>query len=373
MTKPMPKPLRSEQIVQPKDIQFTHFGVLNTPGQGKGSLFTSILVNVAIVLIAIILGAVAQITVENDKKKAELVDPLLVEKPKPPPPPKPKPPPPLPKIPELKPVEPKIVLPEVKIEPPKITQPVVKPQTVVKPQPVVMPAPPKMVVAAAAPKPTTINLGKSASVINNSPKPSAVALGRTDNPIAASNRPATATVDLGSRGLGGMPPGNTGTGPRSTTVNLGSGQPNGSIGGTGARGVQGVKLGGVTGGTGNQPGNGIGTRNVQLGQSTQVGPIRPAGPTAAPMSTPPELTYRPKPVYTSEARALHLEGSVAVRVRVLANGSVQVLGVSSGLGHGLDQDALSVMQGSRWKPARDARGNPMDWEGVVKVLYQMAG
>jgi TonB family protein len=362
----MPKPLRSEQIVQPKDIQFTHFGVLNTGSQGKGSLFTSILINVVIVLIAIILGAVAKVTVENDRKKAELVDPTLIKKPEPPPPPKIVKP--LPPVPEVKPVEPKIVLPEVKIEPPKV-QPVMMP----KPLPMVVPAPPKVVVAAAAPKPTTVTLGRSASVVNNSPKPSAVALGRSDNPIAPSNRPATAAVDLGQRGLGGMPASNSGTGPRSTTVNLGSGQPNGSLNGGGARAVQGVKLGGITGGTGTGPGNGIGARNVQLGQSTAVAPIRPAGPVTGPVSSAPQVTYKPQPVYTAEARALHLEGSVSVRVRVLANGTVQVLGVSSGLGHGLDQSALNVAQGMHFKPARDARGNPVDWEGVVKVTFQMAG
>lgn len=364
----MAKPLRSEQVVQPKDIQFAHFGVLNAGTQSKGSVFTAIVLNVVLVLIAIIIGYAAKVTVENDKKKADLVDPLLAKPPEPKPPPVHLKPPPPPKPIPQPPIEPKVVLPEVKVEPPKV-----EPKVVPKPEPVVKPAPPKLVVAAVAPKPTTVNLGKSASVVNNSPHPAPVALGSANNPIAPSNRPATAKVDLGQRGLGGMPASNTGAGPRSTSVNLGSGQPNGSMNGGGARAIQGVKLGGVTNGTGTTPGNGVGVRGVQLGQNNQVASAKPVATTSAAVQTGPEVTYKPRPVYTSEAVAMHLEGAVKVKIRVSANGVVQVLGVTSGLGHGLDQSAVNTAQGMRFKPARDARGNPVDWEGVVTITFQLAG
>jgi TonB family protein len=78
-------------------------------------------------------------------------------------------------------------------------------------------------------------------------------------------------------------------------------------------------------------------------------------------------------VYTAEATALHLEGVVSVKIRVSASGSVQIIGVTNGLGHGLDQSAERAVLGMHFKPAMDAQGNPVDWEGVVNITFQMAG
>lgn len=363
----MPKPLRSE-TGQPKDMQFTHFGVLDTGSQSKGSLFTAISANVLLALIIVIIGAAARKTIDNRAKEITLVVPLA----KPPEPIKPKiiPPKIIPPKPVVKPVEvPKIKLPDVKIpDPPKVVA-----VNMPKPMPVIAPAPPKLVVAAAAPKPTLVNLGKSASVINHDTHPSAVALGHPDNPIAVSNRPATASVNLGNAGHQGMPPGNTGRGPASASVNLGSGQPNGSLSGGGPRAIAGVKLGGVTGGTPGAHGNGIGTRpqQVSLAGNTAPPPPQAAQLGRAPARQGPQVIYKPKPVYTAEAAAMHLEGVVSVRIRVSSSGAVSVVGVTSGLGHGLDDSAVRSIQGTRFKPAIDSTGNPVDWEGVVNVTFQM--
>ena len=70
---------------------------------------------------------------------------------------------------------------------------------------------------------------------------------------------------------------------------------------------------------------------------------------------------------------MHLEGVVAVRLKVRADGGVQVEGVTSGLGHGLDEAAVQAVQGTRFKPATDASGAPVEWEGVVNVAFQLAG
>ena len=77
-------------------------------------------------------------------------------------------------------------------------------------------------------------------------------------------------------------------------------------------------------------------------------------------------------MYSEEARNLHLEGNVSVRIRVTADGSVQVLEIVHGLGHGLDEAARQAAQGTRFKPALDATGNPVPWEGVVTVKFQMS-
>jgi protein TonB len=69
---------------------------------------------------------------------------------------------------------------------------------------------------------------------------------------------------------------------------------------------------------------------------------------------------------------MHLEGVVSVRIRVSAGGSVSVVGVTSGLGHGLDESAVHAVEGTKFKPAIDANGNPIDWEGVVRITFQLA-
>ncbi len=364
----MAKPLHSAQ--QPRDMQFSHFGVLNTGSQSKGSVATATVIMVVAAICCVILSAAAVKTAAERNRLAELtfvavkpIEPL----PKPIPkmiPPKPVP---TPRVPT--PVEPKIVLP--KVEPPVQPKPI--PMAQPKPLPVVTPAAPKVVTAAAAPKPMPVHLGASASVVNNSPHPSAVALGSANNPIAPSNRPATAAVDLGQRGLAGMPSSNNGAGPRASAVNLGSGQPSGSLSGTGSRGVVGVKLG-VNGGTPGANGNGLGTRpqEVALGRQPVALPTQTATPAKMPVRTGPQVLYKPRPVYTAEATAAKVEGVVQVRIRVSSTGQVSVLQVVNGLGYGLDESAKRAVMGTRFRPAVDANGNPTDWEGVVNISFQMA-
>lgn len=367
----MAKPLRSENP-QPQDIQFKHFGVLSAGAQSKTSLFTSISVNVLLALMIVIIGMAAKTKI-IDKRHEELTFVPIKEVPPDPKPIKPPPPPKLPPAPKIPPpVEPKIKLPD----PPKMPDPP-KPVEVKVPKPpapVVVAAPPKLVVAAAAPKPVNVSLAQSASVRNNDRTPTAVALGTPDNPIAVSKSPNARAVALGNAGVNGMPPTNGGRGPAGPP-NLGSGQPTGGINGTGVRAVAGVPRLGVTGGDPNsRGGNGVGNtppRQVALG-------VQPVAPTAQPsvikstVKSPPTVTYKPTPVYTAEARDQHIEGTVRVHIHVTASGAVQVIGVTSGLGHGLDAAALQVCQGMRFKPALDAGGNPIDWDGNVAVSFQLA-
>jgi len=49
------------------------------------------------------------------------------------------------------------------------------------------------------------------------------------------------------------------------------------------------------------------------------------------------------------------------------------LGVISDLGHGLGASAIRAVEATRFKPATDDSGNPVDWEGVVNVAFQLAG
>ncbi|MDE1177716.1 MAG: TonB family protein [Edaphobacter sp.] len=361
----MAKPLRTEDLT-PQSKQFTHFGVLNDGTQSKGSLFTSLTLNIVIAIIVCIVGAAAKKTIEKRQKLTEL---SLA---------------PLPK--QIEPIRPKPVLkklppvPVVKVEPPKIKMPDVKmpeppkvPEVkMVEPKPIVVPAPPKAVVAPPAPK--VVNLGHPApaAVVNNSPHPSAVALGQTNNPIAPSDRPATASINLGQRGMAGMPASNTGSGPRASAVSLGSGSPTSqTMAGNGTRPVQGVKLG-VAGGTGPMNSTGRVAGPVNLGQAQQPAMPKPNMPSST-AAHAPKVLFKPRPEYTAEAVKLRIEGTVSVRLKVAANGAVHVLGVTSDLGHGLGESAIRAVQSTRFSPATDASGNPVDWEGVVNVAFQLAG
>ncbi len=368
----MPKPLRSETVLERKDIQFRHFGVLNTGSQSKSSMFTSITLNILLAVVALILGAAAKkVTDVRVKDTVTFVEPKPLPKPPPPmkPPPMPKPPPPKIEPPKIEP--PKIVRPEIK--PVELPKPVpMKPME--KPLPVMTPAPPKVVVAAAAPKVTSVSLAaKAASVPNNDAHPSAVRLGQTNSPIVPSDRPAVAnSVNLGVRGVPGMNSANTGNGPRSSAVSLGNGSPNGSVSGTGRAAVSGVKLG-VTGGTPGGTGNGNATVPARINLAhNDPPPATAVTATHPPVRTVPQVIFKPKPVYTAEATAQHIEGTVNVRIRVSSSGSVSVVGVTSGLGHGLDESAIRAAQGIRFRPAQDSAGNPTDWEGVVSISFQLA-
>ena len=352
-----------------QSLQFTHFGVMNTGHQDAGAFVTSLTTNLVVAFVACVLGAASvKHTMDHPMKVTFLTAPVEPLKPvevkQPPPPPKILPKPPV-----------------MRVETPKITVPVVKPLEVPKqpvvamarPAPVVLPAPPKAVTAPAAPQVVSLAHPMAASVVNNSPHPTAVALGRADNPIAPSDRPATSAVNLGQRGLPGMPASNTGGGPPSTKVNLGSGSPQSqSLTGTGVRPVQGVKLG-VPGGTGpmNAPGRQIG--QVNLGRIEPPAALSSAGPTTVSLGSAPKVLYKPTPAYTPEATALRISGAVLLRIRVSATGSVSVLQLVNGLGHGLDESAKVAVQQTRFAPARDESGQPTDWEGVVLVNFQMVG
>ncbi len=256
------KPLRSDNPA-PQNIQFTHFGVLNDGNQSRSSLYTSIVINVVIAIVIIVLGAVVKNTVLPPEKHVTLLE-LPLKQPEPP---KIVPPKPLPKPPVLKAEVPKIKLPE-----PKLPEPKIPPVKMEHPVPVVVPAPPKRIQPPPAPRVVNLAQARPAAVVNNSPHPTAVALGRPDNPIAPSNRPAVSDINLGQRGIAGMPASNSGTGPAAKAVTLGSGSA-GSQNMNGrdnaANAVRGVKLG-VANSTG--PMNSHGQRR----RPRQYRPTRPA-------------------------------------------------------------------------------------------------
>jgi TonB family protein len=156
----------------------------------------------------------------------------------------------------------------------------------------------------------------------------------------------------------------------------GPGQGNGS---GGAKGIKGTVASADFGSGVATPGKGDGRSNGKGGvatggfgaqEVTHEGPKVAQVPTG-PATTPVEITYKPNPIYTQEARDLKLEGEVLLEVSFSANGSLRVNKVVRGLGHGLDEAAVAAANKIRFKPAL-RYGQPVDSTAVVHVMFQLA-
>jgi TonB family protein len=157
----------------------------------------------------------------------------------------------------------------------------------------------------------------------------------------------------------------------------GPGQGNGSGGAKGIKGTvasadfgNGIANGGNGDGRSNGHGSGISTGGFGSEQVVHNAPkIVPAD--SGPPTNAVEITFKPQPVYTDEARTLKLEGEVLLEVMFGANGTLHVNRVVKGLGHGLDEAAISAANKMRFKPAL-RNGQPVDSAAIVHVSFQMA-
>jgi len=86
---------------------------------------------------------------------------------------------------------------------------------------------------------------------------------------------------------------------------------------------------------------------------------------------PVEIVYKPRPLYTPEARQLRLEGEVLLEVVFTASGSLQVNRIVKGLGHGLDDSARAAAQRIQFRPAR-RNGEPYDCAALVHMVFELA-
>lgn len=157
---------------------------------------------------------------------------------------------------------------------------------------------------------------------------------------------------------------------------VGPGQGNGSGGAKGIKGTvasadfgSGVATGGQgdgrRSGRGNVQTSGFGSQEVA--QNTAHVLRADTGPAA----TSVEITFKPNPAYTDEARNLKLEGEVLLEVQFAATGQLHVNRVVRGLGHGLDEAAIAAANKMRFKPAM-RNGQAIDSTAVVHVVFQMA-
>ena len=208
---------------------------------------------------------------------------------------------------------------------------------------------------------------------------------KVDNLNTGSAAPATVKLPVDKVQTGGFgdPNGVPGKGDPNKTTNVnrqglptlpgGPGYGNGTGGDKGARGT--VASTGFGNGTANPPAGGGKRGTVQSTGfadqtvATDAPKKKAASNEGAP--TPVDILEKPKPEYTVEGRSLKIEGDVVLEMVFLANGTVQVNRVVSGLGHGLDEAAVKAAQQIKFKPAnRD--GQPVDFPARVRIEFRLA-
>ena len=257
-------------------------------------------------------------------------------------------------LPAVKMEAPKLIVPkdlprqEAKLEPPKI-------------QPAHFDAPKLEPVSAALPAKIihTGEFGSSATPTVNAPIQK-VQTGGFGDPNGLNGQARQAKLISAKLGSFDMPPG-AGTG-------------------NGTGGAQGIKGTIASAGFGSgiaQPGQGDGGRSrrgVQAAgfaaQQVASAPKHSLDDSAA-LTTQVEILYKPKPVYSDEARKLNIEGEVLLEVVFGANGDLHVNRVVRGLGHGLDEAAVGAANKIKFKPAQ-RNGSPVDSLSIVHVMFQMA-
>lgn len=160
----------------------------------------------------------------------------------------------------------------------------------------------------------------------------------------------------------------------------GPGYGNGTGGAKGVKGVvasagfgNGVATGDGSGSINTSRGNGV-VRQAGFGDADPA-PVTPTRPKPAETATarivPAEILSKPTPLYTEEARRLHIEGEVLLEVVFEASGHIRVLRVIRGLGHGLDESAIRAASQISFKPAlRD--GQPADSNAILHITFQLA-
>jgi len=293
-------------------------------------------------------------------RPTELMQPvtLIPVAPEPPPPPKIKakapPPTPKPEVPEpvkLNPRQPHVFL-AAKVEPPKVR--------------------------TVDAKPVELNPAFDAVKVDiptNQPKrpKEDVKVGNLGSGSAA---PATVVAPVNKVQTGGFgdPNGIPGKGDPNKTTNVnrlgspalpgGPGYGNGTGGDKGIRGT--VASTGFGNGTANPPPSGGKRGTIQstgfADQTVSTDAPKKKAASGEGATTPVDILEKPR---------LKIEGDVVIEMVFLANGSVQVNRVVSGLGHGLDEAATRAAQQIKFKPAK-RDGQPVDFPARVRIEFRLA-
>lgn len=336
-----------------------------------GSLGVSLIVNITVAGLVLLL-ALAQVHQVRDHIKyvTQLTFPVAQPKPVTPPAPRVKfiPPPP------VNHAQPRIEMPKLAPAPvpPKVAE--VKMPTPVLPK--MEAAQPRRFTPPPQPKVGAFKSLAPTAVANNVARPSVHTGGFGDPAGVKPNPSATQPQTIAALGSFDAAPGrNSGAGAARRGnvqgVAFGSGVAHGVAGGHDRGVVASAGFGsGVVGGTGRAGSRGTVAQGSFGSSEFGSSGTHPARATA-PTNTPIVVQYKPLPTYTAEARRLKIEGDVTLKVRFTASGQVDVLGVISGLGHGLDEQARIAAEHIRFKPATKD-GRPVDQVSIIHVTFQMA-
>jgi protein TonB len=110
-------------------------------------------------------------------------------------------------------------------------------------------------------------------------------------------------------------------------------------------------------GVGKGPGNDEGTGNERGPYTGAVSPV--------------VCRICPDPKYSDQARKEHLQGTVTMRVLVGADGRVEQVRVTRGIGLGLDENAVEAVRAWQFLPARDAARRPVATWITVETLFRL--
>jgi TonB family protein len=270
----------------------------------------------------------------------------------------------------------KLAPPKVTIPPPEIPKPPEKLPTfeVMKvPEPVApKPEPKKVVTGTFAANETVAPVPVKKEVV-------------TDNFASGSSAPATLQKPAREVQTGGFgdPNGVKGVSEKKASLSAASvgsfDLPAGPGNGNGSGGTHGAQGTVASAGFGNGVAGSGQSDHQRTGSVASAGFTQVAATTSAPKVhtddkpnvIPVEILYKPAPVYTAEARQMHLEGEVLVRVTFLAAGDLRVEQVVRGLGHGLDEAALRAAQQIKFHPAQ-RNGQPYDSTALVHIVFELA-
>jgi TonB family protein len=208
---------------------------------------------------------------------------------------------------------------------------------------------------------------------------------KVDNLSSGNTTPATVNLPVNKVQTGGFgdPNGVPGKGDANKATNVnrqglptlpgGPGYGNGTGGDKGARGT--VASTGFGNGTANPPPSGGKRGTIQSTGfadqtvATDAPKKKAASNEGAPTTV--DILDKPKPEYTAEGRSLKIEGDVVLDMVFLADGTIQVNRVISGLGHGLDEAATRAAKQIKFKPAK-RDGQPVDFPARVRIEFRLA-
>jgi len=82
------------------------------------------------------------------------------------------------------------------------------------------------------------------------------------------------------------------------------------------------------------------------------------------------ILYKPNPSYSAEGREHKIQGDVVLEVIFLASGQIKVIRVVSGLGFGMDDEAIHAAQRIRFTPATHD-GKPVDVSARIRIEFRL--